>query len=1041
MKNVFLFFSILILIQNSFSQNDWENPNIFEKNKEQSRASFYSYSTIEKAKVDNPKKEAFIKCLNGKWKFNYTKNSTETPKDFFKLGFDASNWDNIPVPSNWEMYGYGFPHYVNAGYAFNTINPPFIKDSENSVGAYITEFFVDDGWLNRNVYIQLGAVKSGYYLWINGEKVGYNQDSKLPAEFNISPYLKKGKNKLAVKVFQFTDGSYIEDQDFWRLSGIQRDVFLFARPKIHIRDFFAKALLDSSYEHGVFKLSVDIKNTSNIKASHLKLQYKILDAQEQQVLTDESLFSVKSLSSENLIFNGNIPNIHSWSAENPYLYTLLLFISDNSGKTIEATSIKIGFRTTEIRGGQLLVNGKPILLKGVNRHEHDPDYGHVVNEKDMLADIRMMKQFNINAVRTSHYPNDPLWYKLCDKYGLYLYDEANIESHGIGYDINKTLADKSEWKEGHVARMLNMVERDKNHPSIIVWSMGNEAGDGHNFLAGYKAIHKRDTDRPVHYERAERQTTVNERHTDIVPNMYAPNSWVEKWIGIDTERPFIWCEYSHAMGNSNGNFKEYWDLVRENRQLQGGFIWDWMDQGLTKYNAKGDKFWAYGGFFEPKGVKNDDNFCFNGLVATDMTPHPGLYEVKKVYQNIRFSATGISEGQINIKNELFFNNLDAYLVRWNLIEDGEIIQTGVFKPLGVLPQAEKEFSLNIKDFNRKKESEYFINVYAIQNNETEIIPFGHIVASEQFALGTYKEVVKVSSKASSEIILKDNLNEITISGSNFLMQVSKKSGAITSYKINNYEMITSPLLPTFWRSPTDNDFGNGMPTRCEVWKSVMNAAITEAVSMEKVSESEIKISTNLKLPTIDGYISMVYTIYSHGNIDVNYKFEATKTGLPEIPRIGMVFRMPRDFDNLKYYARGPWGNYIDRNTASFIGVYQSKITNQFVPYGRPQENGHKTEARWLSITNQVGLGFKIEANKIPFEFNALHYSTNDLDSGTKKLLLTPIDLKEGDFVEVHIDHKMMGIGGDNSWGAKPHKSYMYYANKVYEYSFSIIPEL
>jgi len=1041
MKKIFLGMALIFLGQIGFSQNDWENPNMFQQNKEKARASFYPYSTLENAINDEPKSESYTLCLNGKWKFKYTKNATTTPQDFYKIGFDTSNWDDIPVPGNWELYGYGYPQYVNAGYAFNTVNPPFVKDTENAVGAYITYFTIAENWMDREVYLQLGAVKSGYYLWINGEKVGYNQDAKLPAEFNITPYLKKGKNKLAVKVFQFTDGSYLEDQDFWRLSGIQRDVYLYARPKIHISDFFAKALLDANYEHGVFNLTVDIKNTSNKKASKLNFQYKILDADGHKIVSNQSSFNSKGLHTETLTFSEAVPNVHIWSAENPYLYTLLLAVSDPSGRIMEATSVKIGFRTTEIKGGQLLVNGQAILLKGVNRHEHNPDYGHVVNEKDMIADIKMMKQFNINAVRTSHYPNDPLWYALCDTYGIYVYDEANIESHGIGYDINTTLADKPEWKAAHVDRMLNMVERDKNHPSIIVWSMGNEAGDGHNFLAGYNAIHARDADRPVHYERAERETKVHEKHTDIIPSMYAPISWVEKWIGTDTERPFIWCEYAHAMGNSSGNFKEYWDLVRENRQVQGGFIWDWMDQGLTKHNANGDKFWAYGGFFEPKGVKNDDNFCFNGLVAPDMTPHPGFYEVKKVYQNIWFDAEKISEGKISIKNEFFFSTLANYLVRWELMEDGKPIQTGMFKPLEVSPQTKKEFDLPVKDFKKKEGSEYFLNVYALQNNVSEMIPFGHIVASDQFAFGSYKEAVTESSKSYDPIVLKANSNEISLTGSHFVMQVSKTSGALTSYKVNNFEMITAPLLPTFWRAPTDNDFGNKMQERCAIWKTVMDDAILEEINTKTVSASEIEISTQLKLPTVEGLIDMVYTIYGNGHIRVNYKFEASKADLPEIPRIGLVFRMPKAIDNLNYYGRGPWENYSDRNTASFIGVYQSKVANQYVPYGRPQENGHKTGTRWFSLTHQIGVGLKIKAHEIPIEFNALSYSTETLDPGARKLLVTPVDIEEGDFVEVHIDHKMMGVGGDNSWGAKPHEPYMFYANKVYEFSFSIIPEL
>ncbi|WP_100616330.1 glycoside hydrolase family 2 TIM barrel-domain containing protein [Confluentibacter citreus] len=1043
-KIIFYLFAISFLLaiascQNTFGQNDWENPEMFQQNREKARATFYAYSTLDKALLDNPEDENFIKCLNGKWKFNFTDHSDKGIPDFQNVGFDDSTWDEIPVPGNWEMYGYGYPHYTNVVYPFEK-NPPFIKDSQNSVGSYITHFEVDENWLNREVYIQLGSVKSGYYLWINGNKVGYNQDSKLPAEFNITPYLKKGTNKLAVKVFKFTDGSYLEDQDFWRLSGIQRDVYLFARPKTHISDFFAKALLDANYENGEFALEAEIKNTSSKKISDLKLQYQILDAEGKHVLSNENTFSIKDSTVNKLSFSGKIPKVNTWSAENPYLYTLVLNLADGKGKTIEATSIKIGFRTTEIKGGQLLVNGKPIFLKGVNRHEHDPDHGHVIDEEDMLADIKMMKLNNINAVRTSHYPNDPLWYKLCDQYGLYIYDEANVESHGMGYNPKQTLANKPEWKAAHVERIINMVERDKNHPSIIVWSMGNEAGTGPNFLEAYKAIHARDTNRPVHYERAEKETDITERHTDIIGNMYASIDWITKsWVGSDAERPFIWCEYSHAMGNSSGNFKEYWDLVRGNRQIQGGFIWDWMDQGLTKYAEDGTKFWAYGGHFEPEGVYTDGNFCFNGLVNADLTPHPGLFEVKKVYQNIHFKDLKISDGTITILNEQFFANLDTYLVRWDLMEDGKAIQTGTFKPIDVSPQTEKTFSLDIKNFNPEKGREYFLNIYALQDEDTKMIPLGHEVASEQLTLATFEKIA-VKPVESNTVSIKDGPDNIIITGNNFSATVSKKTGAITSYKLNTTELINDPLVPTFWRAPTDNDFGNRMQIRCEVWKEAINNATLESINHNIVSPSELTVNTKLKLPTVEGTINMIYNINGNGDIKVDYTFKYN-ADLPEIPRIGVVFRMPKEFDNLEYYGRGPWENYIDRNTAAFVGLYQSKVADQYYVYGRPQENGHKTDTRWLSLTNPSGLGFKIEANGKPIEFNTLHNSTADFDEGKVKTLRTPIDIKERDFVEVHIDHKMMGVGGDDSWGAKPHKPYIFYTDKAYNYSFTIRPEL
>ncbi|WP_370476761.1 glycoside hydrolase family 2 TIM barrel-domain containing protein [Tamlana flava] len=1035
MKSLKILFLLFFLSQNIIGQNDWENPEIFKQNRENAHASFYPYSTHESAMKSAPKEEEYIQFLNGKWKFQYASKASERNLDFYKVNYDDSTWDEIPVPGNWEMYGYGYPNYTNADYPFDR-NPPFINEAQNPVGSYITYFNLPETWNNREIYIQFGSVKSGYYIWVNGEKVGYSQDSKLPSEFNITPYLKAGKNKVAVQVFQFTDGSYLEDQDFWRLSGIQRDVILLARPKTHINDFFAIASLAKNYENGIFNLEVDIKNTQKKKGKY-SIAYQILDDLGNQIDGNQSSFELGK-GTKKINFSAEITNVKKWSTETPNLYKLVLSLNNKKGELIEATAIKIGFRTSEIKGGQLLVNGKPILLKGVNRHEHNPYHGHVVNEQDMIADIKTMKLFNINAVRTSHYPNDPTWYRLCDEYGLYVYDEANIESHGMGYEPKHTLANNPAWKAAHEERIVNMVERDKNHPSVIVWSMGNEAGTGPNFLAGYNAIKKLDTSRPVHYERAERMTDLKERHTDIQGFMYAEIEYIKnRWLETDKERPFIWCEYSHAMGNSNGNFQEYWDLVYSHPQLQGGFIWDWMDQGLAKYDEHGKKFWAYGGHFEPEGVHHDGNFCLNGIVDPDLKPHPALFEIKKVYQNIKFKNIDASKGLISIKNDNFFTNLDGYMVKWELLAYGTVANSGELKPVGIAPQSEKEFTIEFSLPDNNKE--YFLNLYAVQNDFNYFIPYGHIVASEQFGLN---EFVPAANKleSSAPISSSEDENKIIISGNTFNASISKQTGMLTSYMLNGYELIKTPLALDFWRAPTDNDFGNKLQERAEIWKQAAHEFVLKDVETKKISKSEVMVSTTFHIPKIDGNVSIAYTIKGNGQIDVNYSFEAKKEDLPEIPRIGLKLQLPKEFDNLSYYGRGPWENYIDRNTAAFVGLYNSKVADQYVAYNRPQENGHKSDVRWLSLKNQYGLGLKIIANKEVLEFNALHNSTSDFDPGKQKLLRTTADITEKDFVELHIDHKMMGVGGDNSWGAKPHPKYMYYANQVYNFSFTIMPE-
>lgn len=1034
--NSTLFLMVLIAISMSVNgQNHWENPEIFEVNKEEARASFIPFENIEKALDNQVTESAYIKSLNGNWKFNYVPKASQRPLDFYKANYDLSGWGTIPVPANWELHGHGFAQYNNIKYPFEK-NPPYINEDYSPVGSYVTFFTLPDDWNDREIFIYLGAVKSGFDIWINDEKVGYSQDSKLPSEFNITPYVKPGSNKVSVQVFQFTDGSYLEDQDFWRLSGIQRDVYLLARPKTYIRDFFAKAGLDEIYENGMFQLEVEIANTLETDISP-EIECILLDAQGRELSKGLAPMNISGNTIKSQKFASFLPKIKKWSAETPNLYTLLLILGDQN-KVIEATSIQVGFRTSEIKGGQLLVNGKPILIKGVNRHEHNPYHGHVVNRKTMIKDIETMKRLNINAVRTSHYPNDPLWYTLCDQYGLYVFDEANIESHGMGYNPEHTLANVPEWKEAHVSRVMNMIERDKNHPSVIVWSMGNEAGTGPNFLESYKAAQNYDDTRPIHYERAEKMTEVKERHTDIIGNMYMPIPEVQQLYEAEQERPFIWCEYSHAMGNSNGNFKEYWDLVYSHPQIQGGFIWDWMDQGLMKYDKQGQPFWAYGGHFEPEGVFNDGNFCLNGLVNPDWTTHPGAMEVKKIYQNIHFKQLDLTADQIIIHNDNFFKNLDDYLITWELLEDGNTAQRGWFNPTDISPQEQKTFPLNINKVNIKEGREYVLNLHAKRIGNSGLVPLGFILAEEQFVLSPY-QFEDNGNEAPGKLRVTESPNLLQLSGSGVDITFSKESGLLTSYQIAQSELIKQALAPTFWRAPTDNDFGNDMPKRCKPWKTAFNNGNLANFSYQEKSGSEVLIKTKYELGAVNSELDIYYTVNSLGEITVDYLFVPKNNELPEIPRIGMKMQLERSLDSLQYYGKGPWENYVDRNKSAMIGHYKSKVADQYYPYIRPQENGHKTQVRWLSLTNPSGLGIKVSAIYTPFEFNALHYATSDLDPGEMKTGRRYNQLKEGDFVELHIDHKMMGVGGDNSWGAKPHEQYRYYPDKNYNYRFKLSP--
>ncbi len=1028
----FLLISLL-----SFGQNDWENPGVTNIGREKARSTFQPYSSIQTANKGISNEDPYTICLNGKWKFRFVETIKQRIPDFYKVDYDINDWDEIPVPGNWELYGYGYPVYSNIKYTFKK-NPPFIDASNSPVGSYVHTFSIPEGWKEREIYIWLGSVKSGYYLWINGQKVGYNQDSKLPAEFNITPYLKTGENKLALEVFTYTDGSYLEDQDFWRLSGIQRDVMLYARPKTHIRDFFVKAGLDENYQHGVFNMDLEVNNLNKRKKT-ASAQIQLLDADGNKVFRQNTELSKKKGISH-ISFTHQINNVKKWSAETPYLYNLVIELQDENKNCIEITKLKVGFRSSEIKGGQLLVNGQAILLKGVNRHEHNALNGHVVNRQDMIKDIQLMKQFNINAVRTSHYPNDPIWYELCDQYGLYMYDEANVESHGMGYKQENTLANKPEWKKAHLDRILNMVERDKNHACIIVWSLGNEAGTGMNILAAYKQVHLRDGSRPVHYERAEKQTDIKEQHTDIISDMYRPiKSIEEKWIGTDSLRPFIWVEYAHAMGNSTGNFKEYWDLIYAQPQMQGGFIWDWMDQGLEQTNSNGKKYYAYGGHLEPEGVHNDHNFCMNGLIAADLTPHPALYEVKKMYQNIQFKAFDNSTKEVTIRNDNFFKSLDDCIIHWELMKNGIRIADGRFIPKNIAPQQNKNFKIDYKIDSDSKD-EYILNINALQGFQTDLLPFAHKIASEQFVIKEYTFNQEIKPIIAS-LKMTEDAKALFVNGNNFNLSISKETGMISSYQLSSYELIKQPISPDFWRAPTDNDFGNRMQKRCLAWKNAKDSTIVLEIKQKSTGPDMILINVKLKVLTVNALIDLSYHIDGNGRIKVDYTLKPEQDIKAEIPRIGLQFKMPVEFDKVEYYGRGPLENYIDRNTASFIGRYHSNVDDLFVPYSRPQETGHRTDVRWFSITNQAGLGFKITAIKEALEFNALPYSTKNLDAGLKKQLLTPADLLRGNFTEIHIDHKMMGVAGDNSWGAKAHEGYMYFANKTYIFSFIIEPQM
>jgi len=1026
---------------------DWENPEMFSQNRETPHATLISFSDEESALSADKTRSPNYLSLDGIWKFHWVKSPDERPYWFFKDDFDTREWDDIEVPSNWQMKGYDVPIYVNITYPHKN-NPPFIEHEWNPVGSYKRDFIIPSEWKDKEVFLHFGAVSSAFYVWVNEQLAGYFQDSKTPAEFNITRYLKKGKNSVAVEVYRWCDGSYLEDQDFWRLSGIQRTVFLHARPETYIRDFFAKGDLENNYKDGILDLEVTLKGRDD---NEEKLFVEISLFDNDLKLFSESKEIKLADGSATLDFSKSLPEVKRWSAETPDLYSLVITLKDKDGKDLESVSSKIGFRKVEIINSQLLVNGVAVYLKGTNLHEHDDVNGHVIDEATILKDIRVMKSNNINAVRTSHYPQQELWYEMCDKYGLYLIDEANIESHGTGYQKDITLADKPEWAAAHLDRMQNMVERDKNHPSVIIWSLGNEAGDGHNFLADYKWAKARDNTRPVQYERAEKSTNTTERHTDIICPMYARIEQIENYAkDEENDRPLILCEYVHSMGNSTGNLQDYWDMIEKYPKLQGGFVWDWVDQGILQTDESGQKYWAYGGDFGEEGIPSDGNFCINGLTWPDRTGKPGLNEVKKVYQYIGFEPVDLAKGMIEIMNKYDFTNLSEFIFDWEIVSDGSIIQSGKLSLPDSKPKTQTPVHLPFEKIIPAPGAEYFLNLRASRSEEWNLVPEDHVYAEAQFKLPSEGEPVKFTPDKLT--ILQTDIvgNKVNVRGTDIIVVFNLETGRMESFSYKGRELLKKGPEPDFWRPPTDNDYGYDMDRLLGVWKNAGgNTVITKGdIANDEPGKVTVVFRydiTGKEKEKIAGY-STVYTIYGTSDVVISNSFRKISEKVPEIPRMGMQMQLPEEFTNLKWYGRGPHENYADRKSSAEIGLYESTVADQYVPYIRPQENGYKTDTRWLTLTDDSGTGILVSGNPL-FCFAALNYVHDDFESpgniaryrpDAKSANTHTVDVKPHDFINLNIDLGQMGVGGDDSWGARIHPQYRLLENS-YEYSFRIRP--
>jgi beta-galactosidase len=1034
-------------IQDQATLPDWLNPAVFQINRLPPRASFYSFLRDPKGFVSEPWTAGNYLSLNGSWKFNYVENPEQRPKDFFRTDYDVRAWDDIAVPGNWQLLGYGVPNYVNTRIDFT--DKPIageVPADFNPVGSYKRHFKLPQDWQDKHVIVYLGAVKSAYYIWINGQQVGYAQDSKSPAEFDITDYVKAGDNEIALQVFRWSDGTFLELQDMWRLSGIERDVYLYATPKVRIRDYHAKTGLSDDFQHGVFDFSAQIVNHHAVKLQAYQLRVSLTDPAKQVVYSELLPLADLAAGAEITVTCQHIiEQVYRWNGETPHLYTLNLTLLDAEQIPQQYVVNRVGFRRSELKNGNVLINGQAVLFKGVNRHEHDPITGHVISRESMRQDMALLRQYNINAVRTSHYPNDPYWYELADEYGMYLVDEANIESHGLGaanqpvsYDPTKHMVNMAAWQPAYLHRIENLYERDKNHPSIVIWSIGNESGDGANIEVLYDWLKLR-SDMPVMSEQAQTR-----RHTDMYSQMYASVDILEHYAltesELDYKRPLILCEYEHAMGNSMGNLADYWQLIEHYPILQGGFIWDWVDQTFNKTTADGKTYKAYGGDFETPGMYHDGNFSANGVLAADRTPNPHAFEVKHVYQYMDVQALDLSHGKVTIRNKRFFTTLDDVELLWHVTGNGQVVGSGTLEVLTLGPQQQREVIVPWQ-FMPQADTEYFANFEWRLKRASDLLPEGYVVASNQLPLSPLPKVlVSPSSHSKQPISVNDGAELFTIliaTDRGVAVTFNKQSGWLQGLTLNGTEMLVTQMRPEFWRAPTDNDFGEKFAEKAKVWQFAGQTAELRHFSWQQLADQRIKVDTEHYLPDVESRYLSTYLIDDHGQVLVDHwlyagphKFQAA------LPRFGNLLQVPAEFDQVSWFGRGPHENYWDRKQSAFVGRYQMSVDELYFPYVRPQENGYRSDVREVSFTNTQGLGLKISGQPL-IGFGAQFYALDDYDQ-FEKAGLHPHELPRQDHIFINIDYKQRGVGGTDSWGAAPLFRYTL-PWRDYHYSFLISP--
>lgn len=1037
---------------------EWNNnPDIFQLNRLEAHSHMMAYASAEGVLAGDPAASSYFFSLNGTWKFSLADTPEQRARDFYRTDFDSSGWADMPVPSHWQFQGYDYPQYTNIRYPWSEREPelkaPFAPTTYNPVGSYVRSFEVPASWAGQPVFLSFQGVESAFYVWVNGELAGYSEDTFTPAEFDITAYLFEGENKLAVEVYRWCDASWLEDQDFWRLSGIFRDVYLYSAPPLRVADFFAKPTLDADYRDAVLTVDVKLENYFGYRYDASRLELQLYDASGRAVWDAAHSLAVASASEEALALTLSAPVTAplKWSAEAPHLYTLVLSLYGDDGALLQATGCRIGFRAFELKDGLMKINGERIVFKGVNRHEFSCDTGRALSKADMVRDILLMKTHNVNAVRTSHYPNQPVWYDLCDEYGLYVIDETNLETHGsweYGQEEEKEFnvpGSKPEWRDNVLDRANSMMQRDKNHPSIVIWSLGNESFGGENFIAMHDFLKQADPSRLVHYEGTFHHRAYDAA-SDIESTMYVKPADVERYALSKPKKPYILCEYSHAMGNSCGGLHLYWELFDKYDILQGAFIWDWVDQAIRTRTPDGVEYLAYGGDFGES--PHDGNFSGNGLLFADRSVTPKLLEVKKCYQNAAWTAVDLREGRFSVRNKHLFTDLSAYALRWELAIDGVARENGVLE-LALAPGESAEIAVPYAWDALPGDGEATLLLSLVLKADTAWAAAGHEVAWEQFVLKA-REAAGTDAGSSADalvaaagesavadvvaaVIAAASGDSLTVTGERFVLRFDRTTGVLASYAVDGRELLIAPLQPYFWRPQTDNDRGNKMGERCAIWRDAGGTLQLVGLDARAAGSSQVVTAAYRLANDPSTAVALRCEIRPDGAVEATLELSPGSDALPELPAFGLLFELDGALDAVSWYGRGPHENYWDRRTSARLGRFSGKVAEQFVPYLRPQECGNKTDVRYAALTGEDGRGLRFES-ALPFELNALPWSPAELEASDHPYKLPP---SRGSIVRVNF--KQMGVGGDDSWGAPTHEAYTLPANRPYSFRMTFKP--